>query len=71
MYIALAQAFVAQNNNDDAIEALNKAKHIEDGYNHEQRNRGEQPTINKKALVLKSQCLCRQQQHYEALEVID
>lgn len=33
MQIALAEAFISQNNYDDAIEMLNKAKNLQEKYN--------------------------------------
>lgn len=41
MYITLAEAFISQNNYDDAIDILSKASNLEDNYNlHQSQNRG-------------------------------
>jgi tetratricopeptide (TPR) repeat protein len=75
MYITLAEAFLAQGNYDDAIDILNKASNLEEGYNQylSQNTRGDPKTISKniKTLALKAQCFCKQKHFEEALSVID
>lgn len=75
MQIALAEAFITQNNYDDAIEMLQKAKILEDKYNDyvRQNLRGEERDLTKniKALVLKAQCLSKQKNFIDAIDVID
>lgn len=73
MQITLAEAFIAQNNYDDALDTLTKAENIEQSYN-EYMGEGEDgkgEVHNIKILVLKGQCLCKQKNFNDALEVID
>ena len=60
MHITLAEAFMAQNNYDDAIDTLNKAQNIEGRYNDYIVRDGDSPNRNVKTQVLKAQCLCKQ-----------
>lgn len=61
---------MAQNNYDDAIDTLSKAQNIESRYNDEFEREGSQ-SRNVKTQVLKAQCLCKQKNFNEALDVID
>jgi len=62
---------MAQNNYDDAIDTLNKAQNMEGRYNDELAREGDGPSRNVKTQVLKAQCLCKQKNFSEALDVID
>lgn len=71
MYISLAESFMAQNNYDDAIDTLNKAELLESKYNETVEREGGEPLKNVKAQVLKAQCLCKQKNFKDAIDVID
>lgn len=71
MHITLAEAFISQNNHDDALDSLAKAQHIEAEYNTTLEREGSHPVRNLKTQVLKAQCLCKQKNFGAALEAID
>lgn len=66
---------MAQGNYDDALDTLAKAEQFEQSYNEyigevsDEDEKGEEHNI--KILVLKGQCLCKQKNFNEALEVIE
>jgi tetratricopeptide (TPR) repeat protein len=63
---------MAQNNYDDALDTLAKAEQFESSYNEEIGDDEEKDAVhNIKILVLKGQCLCKQKNFNDALEVID
>jgi tetratricopeptide (TPR) repeat protein len=71
MHITLAEAYIAQNNYDDAIDTLSKAQSLENRYNEALEREGSSPVRNVKTQVLKAQCLCKQKNFNEALDAID
>lgn len=70
MYITLAEAYMGQNNYDDAIDTLKKVELMQHQLSENFEEEG-QPERNIQAQVLLSQCLCKQKKFVESLSVID